>query len=111
VLTAGETPPYAQLEVERGMARAAVARLIQRAQTADPELLAGLVTTCRYCGLLDASVAAHERAIDLEPKLKTSIIHTWAFQGAHQALRLPAIRATERAPLSVTLRDVLERTG
>src|SRR5499427_8685872 len=74
---------YAQLEVERGMARDAMTRLIQRAQTADPELLAGLVTTCRYCGLLDASVAAHERAIGLEPKLKTSIIHTWAFQGAH----------------------------
>ena len=74
---------YAQLEVERGLARDAMARLIQRAQTADPELLAGLVTTCRYCGLLDASVAAHQRAIGLEPKLKTSIIHTWAFQGAH----------------------------
>jgi DNA-binding winged helix-turn-helix (wHTH) protein/tetratricopeptide (TPR) repeat protein len=74
---------YAQLEVERGLARDAMARLIERAQTADPELLAGLVTTCRYCGLLDASVAAHERAISLEPKFKTSIIHTWAFQGAH----------------------------
>ena len=74
---------YAQLEVERGQARGAMARLIQRAQTSDPELLAALVTTCRYCGLLDASVAAHERAISLEPKLKTSIIHTWAFQGAH----------------------------
>jgi TolB-like protein len=77
---------YAQLEVERGLARDAMARLIQRAQTADPELLAGLVTTCRYCGLLDASVAAHERAVSLEPKLKTSIIHTWAFQGAHDRI-------------------------
>src|SRR5262245_47012926 len=74
---------YAQLEVDRGLARDAMARLIQRAQTADPELLAGLVTTCRYCGLLDASVAAHQRAIGLEPKLKTSIIHTYAFQGDH----------------------------
>jgi TolB-like protein len=77
---------YAQLEVERGLARDAMARLIQRAQTADPELFAGLVTTCRYCGLLDASVAAHERATGLEPKLKTSIIHTWAFQGAHERI-------------------------
>jgi DNA-binding winged helix-turn-helix (wHTH) protein/tetratricopeptide (TPR) repeat protein len=74
---------YAHLEVERGLARDAMARLIQRAQTADPELFAALVTTCRYCGLLDASVAAHEHAIGLEPKLKTSIIHTWAFQGAY----------------------------
>ena len=77
---------YAQLEVERGLARDAMARLIERAQTADPELLAGLVTTCRYCGLLDASMAAHDRAISLEPKLKTSIIHTWAFQGAHDRI-------------------------
>ena len=77
---------YAQLEVERGLARDAMARLIQRAQTADPELLAGLVTTCRYCGLLDASVAAHQRAIGLEPKLRTSIIHTWAFQGEHDRI-------------------------
>jgi DNA-binding winged helix-turn-helix (wHTH) protein/tetratricopeptide (TPR) repeat protein len=77
---------YAQLEVERGLARDAMARLLERAQAADPELLAGLVTTCRYCGLLDASVAAHERAIGLEPKLKTSIIHTWAFQGAHDRI-------------------------
>ena len=27
----------------------------ERAHSADPELLAGLVSTCRYCGLLDAS--------------------------------------------------------
>jgi len=44
------------------------------------------VTTCRYCGLLDASVAAHEHAVGLEPKLKTSIIHTWAFLGAHDRI-------------------------
>jgi DNA-binding winged helix-turn-helix (wHTH) protein/tetratricopeptide (TPR) repeat protein len=77
---------YAQLEVERGQARDAMARLIERAQTPDPELLAGLVTTCRYCGLLDASVAAHERAVGLEPKIRTSIAHTWAFQGAHDRI-------------------------
>ena len=84
---------YAQLEVERGLARDAMARLIERTHTADPELLAGLVTTCRYCGLLEASVAAHERAIGLEPKLKTSIIHTWAFQGAHD--RIVTLKAAE----------------
>src|SRR5262249_3849567 len=71
---------FAQLDVDRGRARNAMARLIERAQTADPELLAGLVTTCRYCGLLDASVAAHERAVALEPKIRTSVAHTWYFQ-------------------------------
>jgi DNA-binding winged helix-turn-helix (wHTH) protein/tetratricopeptide (TPR) repeat protein len=71
---------YAQLDVDRGRVRDAMARLIERAHTADPELLAGLVTTCRYCGLLDASTAAHKRALSLEPKIRTSVPHTWYFQ-------------------------------
>ena len=70
----------AQLEVDRGRARDALARLIKRARMADPELLAGLVTACRYCGLLGASVAAHARAVALEPKLRTSVVHTWYLQ-------------------------------
>ena len=59
----------AQLEVDAGRAQDAMSRLILRAQIADPELLAGLVSTCRYCGLLDASVAAHGRAVSLEPRI------------------------------------------
>ena len=74
---------YAQLEVDLGRARDAMARLIERAQSADPELLAGLVSACRYCGLLDASVAAHARALDLEPRIRTSVGHTWFLQGDH----------------------------
>src|SRR4029453_1024964 len=57
--------------------RDAMARLLDRAKAADPEILAGLVTTCRYCGLLDASAAAHTRAVGLEPHIKTSVPHTW----------------------------------
>src|SRR5262245_20880343 len=72
---------FAQLEVDLGRARDAMVRLIERAHVADPELLAGLVSTCRYCGLLDASVAAHSRAVSLEPKIRTSIPHTWFLQG------------------------------
>jgi DNA-binding winged helix-turn-helix (wHTH) protein/tetratricopeptide (TPR) repeat protein len=71
---------YAQLEVDLGRASSAMTRLIARAQTADPELLTGLVSTCRYCGLLDASVAAHERAVALEPNVRTSVPHTWFLQ-------------------------------
>ena len=59
---------FAQLEVDLGRAHDAMVRLIERAHTADPELLAGLVSACRYCGLLDASVAAHARALELEPQ-------------------------------------------
>jgi DNA-binding winged helix-turn-helix (wHTH) protein/tetratricopeptide (TPR) repeat protein len=74
---------FAQLEVDLGRAPDAMARLIQRAHTADPELLAGLVSTCRYCGLLDASAAAHTRALELEPKIRTSVGHTWFLQADH----------------------------
>ena len=60
---------YAYLEVEKGRAVDAMLRLIEQAKkrTADPELFAGLVHACRYCGLLEASVAAHEHARRLDP--------------------------------------------
>ena len=74
---------FAQLEVDLGRAQDAMARLVERAHTADPELLAGLVSTCRYCGLLEASDAAHTRALELEPKIRTSVGHTWFLQGDH----------------------------
>lgn len=84
---------YAQVEVDRGRAKDAMARLVARAETADPELLAGLVTTCRYCGLLEASVAAHARAVSLEPKIRTSVPHTWYLQGDH--VRVATIKPSE----------------
>jgi len=74
---------FAQLEVDLGRAHDAMVRLVERAHTADPELMAGLVSACRYCGLLDASVAAHARALDLEPKIRTSVGHTWFLQADH----------------------------
>jgi DNA-binding winged helix-turn-helix (wHTH) protein/tetratricopeptide (TPR) repeat protein len=83
----------AQIDVDRGRARDAMTRLVERARTADPEVLAGLVTACRYCGLLDASVAAHARAVGLEPKLRTSVPHTWFLQGDH--VRVAAVKASE----------------
>ena len=77
---------FAQLEVDLGRAHDAMVRLIERAHIADPELLAGLVSACRYCGLLDASVAAHARAVELEPKIRTSVGHTWFVQGDYARL-------------------------
>jgi len=54
---------YAQLEVDLGRAEDAMLRLIGRskARGSDPDLFAGLVHACRFCGLLDASVAATAR--------------------------------------------------
>ncbi len=71
---------FAQLEVDLGRATDAMVRLVERAHTADPELLAGLVSACRYCGLLDASHAAHLWARELEPNIRTSVGHTWFLQ-------------------------------
>ncbi|QEE30740.1 hypothetical protein FTW19_23725 [Terriglobus albidus] len=76
---------YAQLEVDLGRAADAMKRLLSRARdAADPELFAGLVSPLRYCGLLDASVAAHRRAIALDPKIRTSVQHTWFLQRDYQ---------------------------
>jgi tetratricopeptide (TPR) repeat protein len=51
----------AYVDVELGRAPEAMERLLRRAATrrADPGLLAALVTTCRYAGVLEASRAAH----------------------------------------------------
>ena len=55
--------------------------LLPRAQgAADPEIFAALISPLRYCGLLEASVAAYARAVALEPKIRTSVVHTWFLQ-------------------------------
>jgi eukaryotic-like serine/threonine-protein kinase len=74
---------YAHVEVDAGRAREAVARLLDRVRRAasEPELFAGLVQACRYCGLLDASVAAYERARSLDPGVVTSAAQTFILMG------------------------------
>lgn len=72
---------YAQLEVDLGRAGDAMSRLLPRTQVAaDPEIFAALISPFRYCGLLEASVAAYARAVALEPTIRTSIVHTWFLQ-------------------------------
>ena len=64
-----------------GHAREAMVRLLGLARTTrnDPELFAGLVHACRYCGLLEASEAAHREARRLDPHIWTSVVYTlWA---------------------------------
>jgi tetratricopeptide (TPR) repeat protein len=65
----------AHLEAETGRATEAMTRLIgvSEANRNDASIFAGLVHTCRYAGLLEASVAAHEESRRLDPKLPTSI--------------------------------------
>ena len=63
------------LEVERGRAMEAMTRLIGQARRRGvaPDVFAGLVLSCRYCGLLEASIAADEQARRLDPKVVTSV--------------------------------------
>jgi TolB-like protein/predicted Ser/Thr protein kinase len=67
----------AYVDVEMGRAPEAMERLLKRlaVRRTDTGVLAGLVTTCRYAGLLAASKAAHERAVLLDPARLTSV--TW----------------------------------
>jgi DNA-binding winged helix-turn-helix (wHTH) protein/tetratricopeptide (TPR) repeat protein len=70
---------YTPIQADMGQAESAMVRLLQRAGTHDndPELFTGLVQACRYCGQLDASLAAHRRAIGLDPNVRTSVAHTF----------------------------------
>ena len=72
---------YTSLETDLGRALSAMERLLKRAQAHrnDPDLFTGLVQACRYCGLLDASVAAHERVRGLDPNATTSVTYTFRY--------------------------------
>jgi eukaryotic-like serine/threonine-protein kinase len=99
---------YAHLEAESGRAEDAMTRLLGRARSrrADPELLAGLVTTCRYCGLLDESIAAYEHVSRLDPATRTSVAYTYYMRGDYE--QTVATDSTSM-PFAATLARV--RTG
>ena len=80
---ASVTRAYAQLESDMGRSKDGLVRLLTAAPTSDrdPEFWAGLVHACRYCGLLSASLAAHERARRLDPTIATSVRHTYWLLG------------------------------
>jgi serine/threonine-protein kinase len=71
------------VEVELGRGQEAMLRLLDRARIRmqDPELFAGLVQACRYCGLLDESIAAYERARRIDPAIRTSVAHALLSRG------------------------------
>jgi len=74
---------YANLESDIGHAQRAMVRLIQEATRHgnDPELFAGLVHACRYCGLNDESLAADAEARRLDPNMSTSFEETLLLSG------------------------------
>jgi serine/threonine protein kinase/tetratricopeptide (TPR) repeat protein len=74
---------YAHLEADMGQAEHALVRLLDEARRHgnDPELFAGLVHACRYCGLNDESIAAHAEARRLDPNVPTSFEQTLLMVG------------------------------
>ena len=71
------------LDLDLGRAETAMVRLLERLkrQRTDPELWAGLLHVLRYCGLLEASVAAFRQAERLDPTTTTSVCHTYWMLG------------------------------
>ncbi len=74
---------YAHLEADIGQSERALVRLVREANRHgnDPELFAGLVHACRYCGLFDESIAAHAEARRLDPNVPTSLEQTLLMTG------------------------------
>jgi serine/threonine protein kinase len=87
---------YANLEADIGQPQRALVRLLGEATRHgnDPELFAGLVHACRYCGLYEESIAAHAEARRLDPNVPTSVEQTLLMTGAID--RLLAVEAPQR---------------
>jgi eukaryotic-like serine/threonine-protein kinase len=74
---------FAHLEADMGQAQSAMTRLLGEATRHgnDPELFAGLVHACRYCGLNDQSIAAHAEARRLDPNVPSGLEQTLLMTG------------------------------
>ena len=89
---------YASLEAEVGRPIGAMVRLLEAAARHgnDPELFAGLVHACRYCGLFEHSIAAHDEAKRLDPNVTTSVEQTVMMTGDLD--RLLSLELQPRSP-------------
>ncbi len=87
---------YTHFEIEElGRAREAMVRLLRQAEkrATDPDLLTGLVVACRFCGLLQASLAADRRARRIDPAIRTSVAYTHWLLGDYQQTMLTDLEA------------------
>jgi tetratricopeptide (TPR) repeat protein len=77
---------YTPIETDSGHAQATMVRLLGQAERHpnDPELFGGLVQACRYCGLLEESIRAHERARRLDARIVTSVAFTFFLLGDYE---------------------------
>lgn len=106
---------YAEIELDLGRAIDALQRIVTRTRSrrSDPELYGALVKALRYCGLLDESMAAFEEARRLDPRVITSVTHTYFMHGDYENTLATAERDIGYiGPLSLIMmgrRDEAER--
>ena len=77
---------YAEIEIEGEQTIDSLKRLKERvkARPNDAELRAALAKALRYTGLLQESLAEFERVRELDPKMITSVAHTWFMLGDYE---------------------------
>ena len=112
---------YTALETDLGRNLEAMGRLLERMRSHqnDVVLLSGLVYVLRYCDLLDASVAAHRRARQIDPNAETSVPFTYMLLGEYDKalassppsdrwVRIPALLALGRNEEAAALAHSVE---
>ena len=87
-------------ESEGGRASDAIVRLLKHAaiNRHDPQLFAGLVHACRYAGLFDASIAAHDEAVRLDPNVATGVEYTMALLAFNKSQSGNLLTRLSRSP-------------
>jgi TolB-like protein len=77
---------YTHLQVDQGRPLEALKRLLERARMRrnDAELFAGIGHVCRYCGLLQPALVAHQEARRLDPQIATSVNNTHFMLGEYE---------------------------
>jgi DNA-binding winged helix-turn-helix (wHTH) protein len=77
---------YTLLQVDLGRADEAMRRVFERLKhhPTEAESFSSLVQVLRFRGLLRESVAAHRRAVELDPAVTTSVAHTFFLAGQYK---------------------------
>ncbi|HEX9408011.1 MAG TPA: BTAD domain-containing putative transcriptional regulator, partial [Thermoanaerobaculia bacterium] len=84
---------YAEIEIEGEQTLDSLERLMAHvdARPNDAELHAALAKALRYAGLLQESLAEFDKVRELDPKMNTSVAHTWfmlcEFERAHASVQ------------------------